>query len=116
MALLRRIPIYATGLGLTVALVAVADSRDWSGLRTLLVAFAVAAFYVVTILVPWLIREQLARPSDHRTNGAQNGEPKAVEILLEANGVLVPRNGQEWSAVTRGPVLIEHSEPHVTAL
>jgi hypothetical protein len=116
MALFRRIPIYAAGLGLTVALVAVAGSRDWSGLRTLLVALAVAAFYVVTILVPWLIREQLARPSDQRMNGAQNGEPKAVEILLEANGELVPKNGHEWSAVTRGPVVIEHSEPHFTTL
>jgi hypothetical protein len=76
--LLRRLPVYGAGAGFTVALVAVAKARDWSGWLTFGVAVGVLAFYVVTILVPWLIREQLA-DEDVRPTGA---EPRRIAALM----------------------------------
>ncbi len=78
MKLIRRVPIYAVGVGLGVALVAVADARNWSGELTLLAALGVGVFYVVMILVPWLIREQVERPIKRR--------PKLATSVHRANG------------------------------
>jgi hypothetical protein len=55
---LRRLPIYATGVGFATLLLVVADARNWSDLTLLLVGLTIAVFYTVTILVPWLIYEQ----------------------------------------------------------
>lgn len=63
MTLLRRIPVYAVGLSLTVSVIAVAHAYNWSDLTTLLVGVGAGVFYVGAILVPWLVREQLtSRP------------------------------------------------------
>jgi hypothetical protein len=116
MTVIRRLPLYATGIGFTVALVAVADSRGWSDLETLLVALAVGAFYVATIVVPWLIREQLARADVSGPQGPlphANGDHLALLVRLTADGAIVDGEGFGREA-THGPVAIAHSEPHMT--
>lgn len=122
MRFVQRLPVYATGLGLTVAVAAVAGAREWSGWLTLVVALGVAAFYVVAILVPWLIREQALPVSSTRpANGVtQNGNGRAVLVRVETNDasvVLAPlddHGGLLRVPATRGPVAIRPSEPRVT--
>jgi hypothetical protein len=135
---LRRIPIYGTGLGLTIALVLVADALNWSGLQTLVVVIGAAIFYVVTVLVPWLIREQIgprdaqvslrgSGATEHHEREASEPEFELVEtpddrlfvvpVRRDENGALVPRgNGNPWSTapITHGPLVLERSEPQVT--
>jgi len=55
MGLVRRLPVYATGIGFTLGIIAIADARRWSGLVIVFTAFGVGVFYVVAILVPWLV-------------------------------------------------------------
>lgn len=61
---LSRIPVYAAGLGFVAALLGVAQARNWSGWELFAASLAVGLFYAVTILVPWLIREQAASAGD----------------------------------------------------
>ncbi|HCG02340.1 MAG TPA: hypothetical protein DEV93_17585 [Chloroflexi bacterium] len=99
MALIKRLPVYSVGLALTVALVAVADARGWSGVRTFAVAVGVTAFYVVTILVPWLLREQLASVTPQQpeqktvshTNG-NGGGGNGPTVFVPGGTVLHTRN------------------------
>lgn len=121
MRLIRRLPVYAAGVGFTAALVGVADAREWSGWRTALVALVVGLFYVVTILVPWLIREQIADADKAPASVASNGNHWSVALLRvdsDAQSVLVPRGGSDWSMpipATRGPIaILRPSEPQVT--
>jgi hypothetical protein len=104
---MRRLPVYATGVGFTALLVAVADAHHWSGLTTFLAALGVAAFYTVMILVPWLIREQL-------DEAGVAGEPE--ETLYRAALELIPRNGTNGAsrAHTNGPPIAKHTHPRVT--
>jgi hypothetical protein len=118
--LITRLPIYAAGLGLTVALAAVADARDWSGRLTLAAALGVGGFYVVTILVPSLIREQTLVGAG-RARGPSpdaNGGPHVFLVeVSESNGAWVPQrdgNGGVREPATYGPVVIS-PEPPLTA-
>jgi hypothetical protein len=101
-----------------VALVLVADGRGWSGWQTLAAALGVGVFYVVTILVPWLIREQstVAKPKMSPTEEIA----KLQELLLEGeirdfNGVwVVPLgdgNGGVHEPETYGPELVSPEPP-----
>jgi hypothetical protein len=121
MTIIKRLPVYAAGLGFTVLLVVIAAGRDWSGVRTLVVALGVAAFYVVTILVPWFIREQVGRESvrwlgmrhlGSHTNGGR--ATIAVGYGRETDGVLIAVDVEEGTLVpaTHGPVTLSPSEPH----
>lgn len=87
MKFIRRLPVYAAGAGLAAAVVAVADARNWSGAQTLLVALGVGAFYVVTIFVPSLIREQVEATALRQAKAA-NGHPGkngGLAIVLRAD-------------------------------
>ncbi len=86
MTLLTRLPVYASGLALTAALVAVADTRNWSGWTTIAAALGVGGFYVVAILVPWLIREGavLDRPACAFTRNGNGDQPLIEEMDLFA--------------------------------
>lgn len=79
MKLIQRLPVFATGLGLACAVVLVADARHWSGLLTALVAASVGVFFVVAILVPVLIREQLPP----KTQASSEEELARLRLLLE---------------------------------
>ena len=112
MRIVKRLPVYATGVALAVALATVADAREWSGWHIVGVGVAVGAFYVLTIFVPWLVREQLAAvPGQYETNGT----PLSRVVTFRVNG----GNGSadEWHAgrpPTAGDlVALEHSQPHV---
>jgi hypothetical protein len=103
MLFLKRLPIYAAGLGFTIGLVLLADSRGWSGPRTVAAAIGVGAFYVVTILVPWLIREQTmseGRSLTPLTNGHTNGD--VIVIHLDESGFA--------PSVTHGPATLRPVE------
>jgi uncharacterized membrane protein len=126
--LLRRIPVYAVGVGFTFAIVAVADARHWSGLMITLVSLAVAVFYVATILVPYLIRIQFAAqaPVEVVTTSNSNGDwrlslvnlaagPKTVEVYtIRVSGQHADElELDEHIPATHGPTTVQHSEPHV---
>jgi hypothetical protein len=106
--ILRRLPTYATGLGFALALAGVADARRWSDLKTAAVGLAVAAFYVVLILVPMLIREEGRRRMTH--------DPPRNVAVPSKNGGQIPTL---WLApVTRtgrtyGPAELRPSRPRV---
>src|SRR5207237_152569 len=112
--LLKRLPIYAAGAGFTAAVVAVADARHWSGAVTVLVAVGVAVFYVGTIVVPWLMREQIMRmhiilrTQEIQTNGTGPGD---LTILVP----MIDEAGAPGLPITEGSVIIKHSEPHLAA-
>src|SRR5437763_17118027 len=118
MVVIRRLPIYAVGLGLTVAVVAVADAGDWSGLTLFLVGLGVATFYTVTILAPWLIWEQ-----DEKRRRSEPGEVVLYEeftipsyrVTIHARPNVSPGNGKNGSAgatQTHGPFTARHTQPH----
>jgi hypothetical protein len=116
--LIRRLPVFAAGLGLAVALVAVADAREWSGVETAGGVFAVGVFYVVTILVPWLIREQVGRQVKTDTNGHGRIARLSVDFVSYGNGdivVLTPDPGPSPRPVTRGELPIRVVEHPATA-
>jgi hypothetical protein len=126
MTILKRLPVYAAGVGLAGAVVAVAAARNWSGLETLLVALGVAVFYVVTILVPWLIREQVGRGRPGTRPGlggsSGNGGPLTpsfrIEISSTGNAIFIPLGRSPWTwpqAETHGPRVVEPSELHAVA-
>lgn len=113
MTIIRRLPVYAAGLGFAAALLAVAEARDWSGWELLGASVAVGTFYVLTILVPWLIREQVTayRPETKPpTNGGR------FAIAVGSHGVLaVLDDDNGWIQVSRtdDPLsVVKPSPPH----
>src|SRR5207248_493269 len=119
MIFLKRLPIYASGVGLTVALVVVADSRDWSGWDTLGAALAVGAFYVVAILVPLVLREQVsttaaAAAADHAPRANGNGNHFSLRLSVDEHNLTVlvvsEPDRRALRAPTRGPVAVAHSD------
>jgi predicted RND superfamily exporter protein len=103
---LRRLPVYATGAGFAALLLAIAEAREWSGLTLSLAGLGLALFYTVTILAPWLIREQL----DETPALAEEPIYRAFFDLAPRNGA----NGASLSARTHGPPITEPSRPRVT--
>jgi hypothetical protein len=94
-----------------VALIAVAEANNWSGWTTIAVGFVVGLFYVLTILVPWLLREQLLR-GEEKTHASTNGNG-AHPLLGESSGILLPRE-YAGPPQTHGPVVVKRTEQHVT--
>jgi hypothetical protein len=124
MRFLGRLPIYAAGLGFTVAVVAVAAARDWSGWETIAAALGVGVFYVLTIVVPWLVREQSSAAGGVTEEVDGNGQAvvelyEAVVKLHEAGAgedevILVAPDFTKWpQATTRGDEPVEPREPSV---
>jgi hypothetical protein len=100
---LRRLPVIAAGLGFGAALVFVADAYDWSGTHVFIAALAVTVAYVLTILVPWLIYEQIGETSNalEATNG--NGRHSAVTFQIDGEGDILASD-DEWTSKTFGDV------------
>lgn len=116
MTVIKRLPVYASGVGFTVAIVAVAEARHWSGWLTLLVALAVGVFYVLTIVVPWLIREQTTRSRRDRTprrNGGASGDTQhrhRLVITVDARGT-----ARFGLPETQGPAVVGERQPQAAA-
>src|SRR4051812_25180545 len=119
---IRRLPIYAVGLGLTVAVIAVANARDWSGPTLFLVGLGVAVFYTLTILAPWLIWEQ----DEKRRHSLPRGmEMSHDEFVISSYRVIIParpnasrangKNGSAGATQTHGPFTARHTQPHHTS-
>lgn len=130
MKLIRRAPVYATGLGLALAVVSVADARDWGWILTASVGLGVALFYVVAILVPYLIREELGQTllgAPRRATAdtfvsrlpesdleivpatAGNGHPVVTHVSATMRGDLTTlelESPEELGAATNGPPLV----------
>lgn len=68
-AILRRLPLYATGILLAAAFSAVARARGWSEGEALVYGGAMLAAYLLLVLVPWLVREH-----GHPKHGATKPE------------------------------------------
>jgi hypothetical protein len=117
--ILRRLPVYGTGIALCAALIAVADTRHWSGAQTTLVALGVGVFYVVTIFVPVLIRDQMASYTPPRTPPAAGVVAKRVHrsAVSEENNE-VGENRESAATVRSRPVLttLESKLAEVTGL
>jgi hypothetical protein len=123
-ALVRRLPVYAAGLGFTLAIVAVADAKKWSGLTIALVSLGVAIFYVATMLVPWLIREQNASAvSAYATlaaastapvrNGSSSTAVFHVAIRLADGSTRLIEDVPSIATPTHGPATLTPSAPRV---
>ena len=119
MRFLGRLPIYAAGLGFTLAVVAVAAARDWSGWETIVAALGVGVFYVLTILVPWLVREQALASASVREKVDVNGQAvlELHEIVVGADDLIlfVPDAGEWPQATTHGDELVKPRERVVAA-
>lgn len=122
MRLIRRLPVYASGAGFTAGLIAVAEARNWSGMHVALVALGVGAFYVVTILVPWLIREQVGpqiRAIIPALHADGDGFARvSVVFASEANGdvlVVAPDPSSSHIPVTHGDIAVHGVELHAVA-
>lgn len=63
---MRAMRLFIVGLGLasSLGLVLMADSKNWSDWRLLIAGLIIAVFYVVLVLVPWLVYEQLHRQKE----------------------------------------------------
>jgi len=99
-----------------VALVLVADARDWNGWQILAAALGVGTFYVVTILVPWLVREQDTDATE--TRKVLVAEFLRADLSSEVRefkgGWVVPLgdgNGGTHESATHGPEVMSPEPP-----
>ena len=93
--ILRRLPIYATGVGFALGLTAIAISREWSDLLTLGVGLGVATFYTVFVLVPHLIREQ--EPGSRSHGAGEHGRARRAPVgASSATSPVPPRRDSRF--------------------
>lgn len=116
---IKRLPVYLTGVGFAIALAAVANARHWSDLRVAVVGLGIAAFYVVLIFVPMLIREERARARGRASGTSHIAVPVAATAIAnlivmthKEHGAVAPARRE--TARTYGPAALRPSRPHAS--